>query len=84
MGENTAEEMVGEWGEAEFALRIVEQVMSPARSHNQTWARQPLPVKCMNRFGMKVARSPCWPASSLTMNLKNTCRSSVTSASSKA
>ena len=39
-------------------------------------------MRLANGFGMKVARSPCFSAIDLTMNLKNACLSAVFSAES--
>jgi hypothetical protein len=58
-------------------------LVAPAASQTETCTWQPLPVSPANGFGMKVARSPCFSATDLTMNLKNECRSAVISASSK-
>src|ERR1700678_2029415 len=50
--------------------------------HNETCMWHPLPVRFENGFGMNVARKPCFSATDFTMNLKNACRSAVSSASS--
>ena len=58
--------VIAEGGEAELALRVVEEVrLAVFPPHSETCAWQPLPVRLAKGFGMKVARSPCFSASDL-------------------
>ena len=43
----------------------------PSMSQTEICAWQPFPVRSLKGLGMKVARSPCFSATDLTMNLKN-------------
>ena len=80
---DAAEEIVSDGRESELALE--DRRTRSCRSlddHSDRCAWQPLPVRCGNGLGMKVARSPCFSAIDLTMYLKKACRSAVFSAES--
>jgi len=80
--DDAAEEFIGQLGEAELALGIVEQVGLAALVPDGDVAWQPLPVRFRNGFGMKEARKPCFSAIDLTIYLKKAWRSAVVRQSS--
>src|SRR3981081_4286470 len=58
--QDAAEKMIGEGGaeRPSSPLLSAKRFVLPRLSHSETCAWQPLPVRLLNGFGMKVARSP--------------------------